>query len=390
MTRVLVTEELAETRPRRACGPPASRSTSGSACRPRSCSTRVDGAPALVIRSATQVTAEVLEAGTDLVVVGRAGIGLDNVDVAAATRRGVMVVNAPQSNMLSAAEHTMALLLAAGPQRAAGRRRPQGRASGTGRGGRASSCTARRSASSASAASACSSRSAPRVRHAPRRVRPVRERRAGPASSACELVPDLERARRDRRLPHDPPAEDARDDRADRRRAARAGQARRCGSSTPPAAASSTRRRSPRRSASGAIAGAALDVFAKRADDRVAAVRRSSNVVVTPHLGASTVEAQDKAGETIAEMVVLALAGEFVPFAVNVAATRGARDGRARSCRSPSGSVACSPRLAGGARRRSSRSSYEGQIADYDCRVLTLVGAQGRARARRRRAGEPS
>ena len=53
-----------------------------------------------------------LEAGPDLVVVGRAGIGLDNVDVAAATRRGVMVVNAPQSNVLSAAEHTMALLLA--------------------------------------------------------------------------------------------------------------------------------------------------------------------------------------------------------------------------------------------------------------------------------------
>ena len=72
----------------------------------------VPGAAALIIRSATQVTAEVLEAGTDLVVVGRAGIGLDNVDVEAATARGVMVVNAPQSNILSAAEHTMALLLA--------------------------------------------------------------------------------------------------------------------------------------------------------------------------------------------------------------------------------------------------------------------------------------
>src|SRR6266853_3495560 len=70
------------------------------------------GVSALVIRSATQVTAEVLAAGTDLVVVGRAGIGLDNVDVAEATRRGVMVVNAPRSNILSAAEHTMALLLA--------------------------------------------------------------------------------------------------------------------------------------------------------------------------------------------------------------------------------------------------------------------------------------
>ncbi|MDQ3643216.1 MAG: phosphoglycerate dehydrogenase, partial [Actinomycetota bacterium] len=71
----------------------------------------VPGAAALVIRSETQVTGEVLEAGTDLVVVGRAGIGLDNVDVAAATRRGVMVCNAPLSNIVTAAEHTMALLL---------------------------------------------------------------------------------------------------------------------------------------------------------------------------------------------------------------------------------------------------------------------------------------
>src|SRR3954467_4103017 len=71
----------------------------------------VRGASALVIRSATRVTAEVLEAADELVVVGRAGIGLDNVDVEAATRRGVMVVNAPQSNILSTAEHTMAMLL---------------------------------------------------------------------------------------------------------------------------------------------------------------------------------------------------------------------------------------------------------------------------------------
>src|SRR5262245_4369295 len=69
------------------------------------------GVAALVIRSATQVTADVLAAGAELIVVGRAGIGLDNVDVAEATRRGVMVVNAPQSNILSAAEHTLALLL---------------------------------------------------------------------------------------------------------------------------------------------------------------------------------------------------------------------------------------------------------------------------------------
>jgi D-3-phosphoglycerate dehydrogenase len=69
-------------------------------------------ADALIVRSATRVDAEVLEAGRELKVVGRAGIGLDNVDVATATRLGVMVVNAPQSNVISAAEHTVALILA--------------------------------------------------------------------------------------------------------------------------------------------------------------------------------------------------------------------------------------------------------------------------------------
>src|SRR5437879_6623887 len=111
MARVLVTEELA---PRgldrlRAGGHDVDVRLGLS---PEELLDAVAGAHALVIRSATKVTAEVLEAGTDLVVVGRAGIGLDNVDVAAATRRGVMVVNAPQSNVLSAAEHTIALLLA--------------------------------------------------------------------------------------------------------------------------------------------------------------------------------------------------------------------------------------------------------------------------------------
>src|SRR4029450_13473072 len=72
----------------------------------------IPGAEAPIIRSATQVTRKVLEAGADLVVVGRAGIGLANVDVEAHTQRGVMWVTAPQSNVLSAAEHTMALLLA--------------------------------------------------------------------------------------------------------------------------------------------------------------------------------------------------------------------------------------------------------------------------------------
>jgi D-3-phosphoglycerate dehydrogenase len=66
----------------------------------------------LLIRSATKVTADLLAKATNLRVVGRAGVGVDNVDVAAATKRGVVVANAPESNVVTAAEHTMALLLA--------------------------------------------------------------------------------------------------------------------------------------------------------------------------------------------------------------------------------------------------------------------------------------
>ena len=69
-------------------------------------------ADALVVISGTKVTAEILRAGNQLKVVGRAGIGVDNIDVAAATELGILVVNAPTANLLSAAEHTFALLLA--------------------------------------------------------------------------------------------------------------------------------------------------------------------------------------------------------------------------------------------------------------------------------------
>lgn len=71
----------------------------------------LDGYDALVVRSSTQVTADVLRAGKSLKVVGRAGIGVDNVDVAAATEQGILVVNAPTANLMSATEHTFALLL---------------------------------------------------------------------------------------------------------------------------------------------------------------------------------------------------------------------------------------------------------------------------------------
>ena len=110
MARVLVTEEIAESglNALRAAGHDVDVQLGLS---PEALIATIPGAHALIIRSATQVDAPTLEAGKDLVVVGRAGIGLDNVDVNRATELGVMVVNAPQSNILSAAEQTMALLL---------------------------------------------------------------------------------------------------------------------------------------------------------------------------------------------------------------------------------------------------------------------------------------
>ena len=65
----------------------------------------------LVVRSQTQVTAPIIEAGKKLIIIGRAGVGVDNIDLEAATRRGIMVVNAPTGNTISAAEHAIALML---------------------------------------------------------------------------------------------------------------------------------------------------------------------------------------------------------------------------------------------------------------------------------------
>jgi len=66
---------------------------------------------ALVIRSGTQVTRKVIEAASKMKIIGRAGVGVDNVDVEAATEKGIIVTNAPEGNMLSAAEHTVAMMM---------------------------------------------------------------------------------------------------------------------------------------------------------------------------------------------------------------------------------------------------------------------------------------
>lgn len=78
---------------------------------PQTLARRISEFDAIVIRSATKLTAELVEAGTNLRVIGRAGVGVDNVDLEAASRRGIVVVNAPTSNVMSVAEHCMGILL---------------------------------------------------------------------------------------------------------------------------------------------------------------------------------------------------------------------------------------------------------------------------------------
>jgi len=72
---------------------------------------RIGNYEALIVRSETQVTKEVINAGKKLKIIGRAGVGVDNIDVNAATERGIIVVNAPEGNTISAAEHTIAMMM---------------------------------------------------------------------------------------------------------------------------------------------------------------------------------------------------------------------------------------------------------------------------------------
>ncbi|HVM41366.1 MAG TPA: phosphoglycerate dehydrogenase, partial [Acidimicrobiia bacterium] len=124
----------------------------------------------------------------------------------------------------------------------------------------------------------------------------------------------------------------------------------------------------------GRVAGAALDVFTEEPTTESPLFGLDS-VVVTPHLGASTAEAQDKAGQTIAEQVVLALGGDFVPYAVNVAAAEASETVRPF--------LPLAERLGrlftamADAVPDSLDVSYQGRLADYDCSVLTLSALKG-------------
>ncbi len=370
MARVLVTEKIAEggLDRLRAAGHVIDTRLGMS---PEELIDAVAGAHALIIRSATTVTADVLAAGADLVVVGRAGIGLDNVDVEAATRQGVMVVNAPQSNILSAAEHTMALLLAQArniPQAhaalAAGRwERSQWEGVeladktlgviGLGRIGKL--VAQRASAFGMNILAYDPFVSADRARQL-----------------NIELV-TLDRLMADAdfvtlHVAKTPETTGlvGKELLAKAKPGIRIINVARGGIVDEDALADAIR--------SGRVGGAALDVFAHEPTTQ-SALFELSQVVVTPHLGASTREAQDKAGDTIAEQVGLALAGEFVPFAVNVSAAEASetvrpflplaeRLGRLFAALNDGAPDVLSV-------------EYQGQLADYDTRILTLSVLKG-------------
>ena len=330
----------------------------------------IKGAHALIIRSATDVTAEVLAAGTDLIVVGRAGIGLDNVDTKAATERGVMVVNAPQSNILSAAEHTMALLLSMArnvPQAHAAlvagrweRSRWTGielsdKTLGVVGLGRIGKLVAQRAMAFGMKIVAYDPFVAPEmarkmnidivdldtllavsdfvtlhVAKTPETVGLINAERLAKAKKGIRIV-----------------------------------NVARGGIIVESDLADAIR--------SGHVGGAAIDVFDKEPTTE-SPLFELPEVVVTPHLGASTHEAQDKAGDTIAEMVGLALAGEFVPFAVNVNASEASETVRpflslAERLGATFGGLATGVEAL--------EISYEGEIGGYDTRILTLSLLKG-------------
>jgi D-3-phosphoglycerate dehydrogenase / 2-oxoglutarate reductase len=271
----------------------------------------------LLIRSGTQLTAELLERADRLKAVGRAGVGVDNVDVDAATKRGVVVANAPQSNVITAAEHTLAMLLALA------RKVPQAHESLTGGAwersrfsgvelyektlgilgfGRIGQLVAQRALGFGMRVLAFD------AYVAEERFRALGVERAESSDELYRRADFLTI-----HLPVTPETENFLD--------AAAFAKMKEGVRIINVARGKLIVEEALREAldSGRVAGAALDVFR---DEPVTdnPLFGYPNVVVTPHLGASTAEATDRAGYQAAEQVVAALTGGVVTSAVNVPA----------------------------------------------------------------------
>ena len=276
--------------------------------------TALPDADAVIVRSATMIDAEAIAHAPKLRVAARAGVGLDNVDVEAATRAGVMVVNAPSSNIVSAAEHAVALLLSVArnvPQATASLKAGkwqrsaftgvelQDKVVGILGLGRIGVLVAQRLASFGMKVVAFDPY-VPAARAAQLGVRML---------SLDELL-----AEADFITVHLPKNAETIGLIGDRelhmaKPGVRVVNAARGGIVDEHALVLALK--------DGRVAGAGIDVYATEpcTDSPLFGF---ANVVATPHLGASTTEAQEKAGTQVARSVRLALAGEFVPDAVNV------------------------------------------------------------------------
>jgi D-3-phosphoglycerate dehydrogenase / 2-oxoglutarate reductase len=269
---------------------------------------------AVIVRSATQIDAEAIAHGRRLRVVARAGVGLDNVDVDAATKAGVMVVNAPASNVVSAAEHAVALLLALA------RNVPQANAALRGGEWKRSAYTGvelQDKVVGILGLGRIGALVAQRLQAFG--MTPIAYDPYAPAATSTQLgvrmvALDELLAESDFITVHLPKNAETVGIIGERelrlvKPTVRIINAARGGLVDEAALAAALR--------DGRVAGAGIDVYAKEpcTDSPLFGF---DNVVVTPHLGASTAEAQEKAGLQVARSVRLALDGEFVPDAVNV------------------------------------------------------------------------
>jgi len=336
---------------------------------------------AIVIRSATKLTADVLERADRLKVIGRAGVGVDNVDIDAATRRGIVVANAPESTVVSAAEHTIGLLVALSrniPQAHAALKQGrwergryggielEGKTLGVLGFGRIGQQVARRALGLGMRVVAYDPFvSKERFRELGAERVETSEEVYGAADFLTLHLPLTEETRG--QIGH------------------AAFEQMRDGVRLINAARGELVHETALLEAlqSGKVGAAALDVFS--AEPYAGPLLELDNVVVTPHLAASTEEAQDRAGLIVAEQVAAALDGALVTNAVNIPAIR-AEDMEALGPFVPL--AAKLGRLAmefAGGRAEQIKLAYYGGLSGYDTRLLTAAALNGAFQGRAER-----
>ncbi len=337
---------------------------------PQELAERIGAYDGLLIRSATQVTAELIARADNLKVIGRAGIGVDNVDVEAATKRGIVVANAPQSNIVAAAEHTLALMLAVA------RNVPRAHASliaGRWERSELSGAELYEKTLGILGFGRIGQLVAARARGFGMHVLAydpfVAEDRFRELGVEKAEAPDELFGRADFvtvHLPRTPETRGFLD--------AEAFAKMKDGVIVLNVARGELLVDADLQAAldSGRVGGAGLDVFQQEPITEHP-LFSYPQVVVTPHLGASTAEAQDRAGVQTAEQVVAALTGGVVSTAVNVPAIS-AEDSELLGpfvplCRKL-GALAMA--LAGGSSVDGIEAEYLGRIAERDTRFLTL------------------